>query len=125
MKRRLRTPDDLRQMFSEDPALESLYDALGAIDHITIQPDGTGSGVFKVYLSHRMGRFEAFLWVNRSLSRSYVQWLHQGEYAKQCNELWGPVVRNRSNPDGSQLNRDINADTIIRITKQYADVATS
>jgi hypothetical protein len=125
MKRRLRTTDDLRQIFDKDPALKRLYDALDEIDNVIVQPDGTGASVFKVYLSHRMGRFESFLRVYRSLERSYVQWLHQGDHAKQCQELWGPVVKDPSNSDGSQLNRDVTVDTIVRIARQYADIATS
>jgi hypothetical protein len=125
MKRRLRPSEDLDQFFADDPALKRLYDALNALDKVTVQPDGTGSGLFKVYLSNRMGQYEAFLWINQTLHRSYVQWLRQADFADQCRDLWGPVVKNRSNPDGSELKRDIDHDTIIRITQQYASIATS
>jgi hypothetical protein len=125
MKRSLRTPEELFQIFDEDPGLGVLYYTLAAIDNVTVQADGTGDGVFKVYLAHRMGQFEAFLWVNQTLHKSYVQWIHQADNADRCHELWGPVVKNRSNPDGSELNRDTDAETIVRIAKQYAAIATS
>ena len=125
MKRRLRTAEELRQIFDEDPELKSLYDALGAIKNVTVQPDGRGSGVFNVYMSNRMGQYESFLRVNKTLHKSYVCWSHQSDFIDDCRKLWGTVVKNRSNPDGSELKRNINAETIIRIAKQYAATATT
>ena len=125
MKRTLRTPDELFEIFDNAPTLGALYYSLAGIENITVQPDGTGESVFKVYLTGRLGKFEAFLWVNRKLDKSYIQWLHQAELADRCRELWGDVVKNRDNPDGSELQSGIDTDSIIRIAKRYAAVGAA
>jgi len=123
MKRTLRTPDELFRIFDDAPHLGALYYTLAGLDGITVRPDGTGDSLFKVYLRNRTGQYEAFLWVSRTLHKSYVQWLHQAENADRCRELWGPVVKKDSNPDGSELKPDVDPERIIRLVRQYAEIA--
>jgi hypothetical protein len=120
MKRDLRTKDELGTLFDENPALGALYYQLKSTPNVTVEPDGSGACVFKVYRAGIMGPFEAFLWVNLTLHKSYVQWRGQGDRQEQCRELWGSVVKDRSNPDGSELKQDVEIDTIYRIAREYA-----
>jgi hypothetical protein len=125
LKRRLRTSEELDQIFRENPDRERLYGELKALENVVVQPDGTGAAVFKVYLPGRMGWYEAFLRVNMPLDGSYVQWAHQGGHVGLCRDLWGSLVRNRKNPDGSQLQEHVDVDSVLETIKRYAELAAS
>jgi hypothetical protein len=119
-KRPIRADGELKGLFERNPTIRMLYDRLQEIPNLKVVPDGTGRCVFKVYREGHMGQYEGFLWVNLTLHKSYVQWRGQGERQEQCRELWGTVVKDRSNPDGSELKQDVEIDTIYRITGDYA-----
>ncbi len=125
VKRRIRPEEELDRIFRQWPHIERLYKELDDFKQVKIQADGTGSSVFKVYLPGRMGSYEVFLRVNKPLDESYVQSAHQGDHERLCRDIWGPLVRNRKNPDGSQLRPQIDVDTVLEATKQYTEEAAS
>jgi hypothetical protein len=101
--------------------MQQLCGELQKIVGLEIKADGSGDIEFKVQLSGRTGNYASFLWVNSTLEKSYVQWHHQGVTSDICRQVWGPLVKNRDNGDGSELHRDVTVDEIIRAAKEYAD----
>lgn len=124
MKRKMRTEGDVRQVFDRYPDVARLYNELSRIDGITVQLDGNGECVFKVYLTGMTGPFESFLWVYKSIEKSQVGWSGQlPELREVCREIWSGAVLSPSNVHGSQLQRGVEIDLIVRIAKRYANVA--
>lgn len=123
MERKLRAASEFDRLLAEQPDIAELHAELVEIPNLVVQPDGTGSSLFKVYLKSHTEQFEAFLWMNATLHKSYVQWSHQRELAEECRAVLGTVVKERSNPDGSELQREVGVETIARIARQYAELA--
>ena len=124
MKRELRSTDEFRRTLEAHPNLQGLYVALTLIKNVTVQHDGTGECLFKVYRPGHTGPYEAFLWVFQRLDKSYVQWAYQGEHTARCREVLSPIVKNPSNPDGSELRHDVDVETIQRLVSEYADITS-
>jgi hypothetical protein len=124
MKREHRPEAEFAGLLAEHQDIGDLHSKLEGVPGLVCRPDGEGSCLFKVYLEGRLGPYESFLRVNKELHKSYVQWRHQGDLSEECRAQWGTVVKNRSNPDGSELDPKVDVETIVRITTQYAELAT-
>ncbi len=123
MKRRTRTPDELKEILKQDLILQTLRDALQTIENIEVHADGIGKCVFKVYITGRTGRHESFLWLHTPINENnklYAAWGDQPVTDKAfCQSLWASYVKSPQK-GGSYLKSDVTIPTIIRVVEQYA-----
>lgn len=121
MRRKLRTKEELREIYREFPELESLKNSLEKIDNVVIQPDGTGQCVFKVYPVGRMGPNEQLMRIYKPFDKSEIAWERLPEPIKsRWKDLWRPHVNSTEKPWGSKLKENTPADTILQIVEQFA-----
>ena len=118
MKRQERSDEEFTQKLRGDSQLLALFDALKSDERLTIQADGTGSCVFKVYLRGQTGPKEGFLRAMTPLDQSYVDWYQQ---STECRDAFTSIVKRDTNKDGSQLRSGVSLDEVVQAVLRFAE----